>query len=77
MNTSYNFMQAMLGEAKPCAEQKPKEYEDNIRRQTLDEFRARINDYLMDRHGYGDFVVTDNAIDCVIEQMKGEVDERS
>lgn len=49
-----------------------KNHDAEIRRQTLDEFRARINDYLMVRHGYGDFVVTDNAIDCVIEQMKGE-----
>lgn len=46
------------------------EHDAEIRRQTLDEFREKINDYLVNSYAYGDFVVTDTAIDCVIEQMK-------
>lgn len=36
----------------------------------LDDFRKRINDFLSDSTDFADFVVTDSAIDCVIDELK-------
>lgn len=40
------------------------------RAKVLDEFRKRINEYLNESSDFADFVVTDGAIDTVIEQLK-------
>lgn len=41
----------------------------------LDDFRKRINDFLSDGGDCADFVVTDSAIDCVIDELRREVEE--
>ncbi len=38
--------------------------------QGLEDFRKRINDFLNDSADFADFVVTDGAIDCVIDELK-------
>ena len=37
----------------------------------LEEFREKINEYLDESTDFADFVVTDSAIDYVLEEMKG------
>lgn len=39
--------------------------------QALDDFRAKINCYLAESSDFADFVVTDNDIDIVINELKG------
>lgn len=40
---------------------------------TLDEFREKITSYLAESSDFADFVVTDNNIDTVIREMKGDI----
>lgn len=41
------------------------------RQDAIQEFREKINKYLNESTDFADFVVTDGAIDCVIDEMKG------
>ena len=47
------------------------EHDKKIKEQTLDEFRKKINKYLNESTDFADFVVTDTAIDYVLDEMKG------
>lgn len=40
------------------------------RAKVLDEFRKQINEYLNESSDFADFIVTDGAIDIVIEELK-------
>lgn len=42
------------------------------RTDALEEFRKKINNYLNESSDFADFVVTDNSIDRVLDEMKGE-----
>lgn len=48
--------------------------ENNAYNKALDDFRKRINDFLSDSTDFADFVVTDGAIDCVIDELRKEVE---
>jgi len=43
------------------------------KREVLEEFRAKINNYLEDSSVFADFVVTDTHIDTAIAEMKGVI----
>lgn len=45
-------------------------YENEIYNKALDDFRKGINGFLCDSAYFADFVVTDGAIDCVIDELK-------
>lgn len=44
-----------------------------IKKNVLTEFRAKITPHLSECYEFADFIVTDTAIDYVIEEMKGEI----
>ena len=46
--------------------------EEKARVDAIEEFRTKINQYLNESTDFADFVVTDCAIDCVLNEMKGE-----
>lgn len=48
--------------------------ENNAYNKALEDFRKRINDFLSDSTDFADFVVTDGAIDCVIDELRKEVE---
>ena len=48
-----------------------REHDAKVRADALEEFRKKINKYLAESTDFADFVVTDNDIDIVIEEMKG------
>ena len=48
-----------------------REHDAKVRADALEEFREKINKYLAESTDFADFVVTDNDIDIVIEEMKG------
>lgn len=60
---------------KSCYEKGLAEGEAKGREDALEEFRKKINNYLTESTDFADFVVTDGAIDCVIDEMKGCVEE--
>lgn len=45
-------------------------WENEIYNKALDDFRKRINDFLIDSYYFVDFVVKDGAIDGVIDELK-------
>lgn len=47
------------------------EHDAKVRAEAIDEFRKKINNYLNESTDFADFVVTDSAIDRVLDEMKG------
>lgn len=72
---TYNCQATTKVQCSECHSKELTEYENKIYNQTLDDFRKRINDFLNDSADFADFVVTDGAIDCVIEELRKEVEE--
>lgn len=66
----YNCQPTTRDICQECCSKALTDYENEIYNKALDDFRREINGFLCDSKSFADFVVTDGAIDCVIDKLK-------